>query len=121
MGVAASAAIIALDSAHRARCLALIRGFEHDTATQQQRIEYADCIRYLAPVHLSPSMTVGLKVCIVIIILSMIAGVVHQFYNRDYSHRWTDVVFASFMWGLGSVIALMVIGLLAAGIWFLFT
>jgi len=119
---AASAAnnAMAQEAAHRARvdrCTAFESRFEVAQASVADKHEYASCVETLYPMPTTEGETYLIKGCIVILFIALIAGAIAGYRSeRDLG--------GSFMGAVGGVlfaaVGLMCIGLILAGIGYLF-
>lgn len=120
---AASAAnnVMAQEAAHRARvdrCTIFESRFDIARASVAEKQEYASCVETLYPTPTSEGETYLIKGCIVVVLLALVIGAVHGYKEfRDLSGAFLGSV----MWAACSAGALIAIGLLIAGVGYLFS
>lgn len=119
---AASAAnnAMAQEAAHRARvdrCTVFESRFEVAQASIAEKQEYASCVETLYPLPLSEGGTAVIKAGIAILLVAMVVGLI-------YGYREHRDVESSLMCGLLFPLcaaAILVLGLIAAGVTYLFS
>lgn len=120
---AASAAnnAMAQEAAHRARvdrCTVFESRFEVALASVAEKQEYASCVETLYPMPTTESETYLIKGCIVVLLIALVVGAIVGYrMERDF--------FGAFMGAVGGVlfsaVGIMCIGLIAAGVGYLFS
>jgi energy-converting hydrogenase Eha subunit G len=90
----ANAAQQAADEAARVACATLVKGYEHNTATVAEMVQYADCIERLYP---SVQDFSGIKPFLAVAFFLFFAGFLFGFIKRA---RYDDT-FDKFMIGMG--------------------
>lgn len=108
-------------AAHRARvdrCAVFESRFEVARASVAEKQEYASCVSVLYPSPVSEEGAVFIKVGIVILLVSMVAGLVYG-YLQD--RNVSGSILFGFLFPLGAAMAIFVIFLVAAGVTFLFS
>ena len=120
---AASAAnnAMAQEAAHRARvdrCTVFESRFEVAKASVVEKQEYASCVETLYPAPTTEGETYLTKGCIVVLFIALLAGsIVGYRSERDFSGLFMGAVGGVLLAAVG----LMCIGLIIAGIGYLFT
>ena len=104
IGVAANAEAEASDAreaAERAEAIARVRGFVNDTATVEERQQYAEAVRVLYPIHRHHEpMTRGQRVAVGVAILVWIVAVVcGAVYGARNPGRWRSPLEAAIDFG----------------------
>lgn len=120
---AASAAnnAMAQEAAHRARvdrCTVFESRFEVAKASVAEKQEYASCVETLYPMPTTESESQLLKGCIVVLLVAMVIGVV---YGWKESRDAEGVILCGLMFPVFAALAIFVIGLIIAGVGYLFT
>ena len=107
--VRASVAAQQAARAKRIACEKFVTGFEHSTATVQQRQQYAECVQVLYPTQMGGAEILWLKAAILATFIGLIVGL-----RCGYKDAY-DRSISMFMYGfLGAIGAPLAIGI----IWF---
>lgn len=120
---AASAAnnAMAREAAHRARvdrCTVFESRSDVAKASVSEKQEYASCVETLYPMPTTEGETYLIKGCIVVVLLALVIGAVYGYREfRDLSGAFLS----SIIWAVCSAGALIAIGLIVAGVGYLFT
>lgn len=121
---AASAAnnAMAQEAAHRARvdrCTVFESRFDVAKASVAEKQEYASCVETLYPMSTTEGETYLLKGCIVVLFIAMIVGFIIS-YRNNY-HSFVDGLFGAFFGVCFAAGGIFVIGLIIAGVGYLFS
>lgn len=110
--VANTAAIIAINEAHKAECYATIQAFDSRVATVEQQQGYASCIDFVHPREVTHSEAVVLKIVIALVLLSIPFGA-----WRGYSKSgdWEGTLMMGLLWPMGVASAVFILFLVIAG------
>lgn len=120
---AASAAnnAMAQEAAHRARvdrCTVFESRFEVARASVVEKQEYASCVETLYPMPTTEGETYLIKGCIAVLFIALIVGAV---YGWKSSRDAEGVILCGLMFPVFAAIAIFIIGLIIAGIGYLFS
>ena len=124
-GASAAAAAIAAGAAARSNeamreaCKASMPGFRHDTATVAEVREYADCADRLYPQEWTPETVLVAKVLVAVVLAAAIFGAVRGAAGGyGFGGRIESMVVGLLGWGAGAAGAIVIGGLMLAGIAF---
>lgn len=115
----ATVALLQASQAKTAACKALVRDYEHNTATVDQQQEYAGCIGHLHPDAIGPDAAIALKVLIVLMVASIPVGA-----WRGYRSAYGDIAeagIAAFLYPAAIGAAAICVFFLVLGIRFVFS
>lgn len=111
VSLAASAAAQAANAEHISRCTRTEMMFNAKTATIEQKLDYADCVQFLYPVH---NTTTGAKLIIGSFLIAFILGCIYgAIKERD--------LMGAVMYGIIGIAFLLGVALFALTIGFLFS
>ena len=84
---ASTASALASKRSTEAKCNELVSGYEHTTATIEQRQSYADCIDMMHPSQMTGHEVIGLKI---IIVCAFVGALVSYWKGRDSSCGFSE-------------------------------
>lgn len=104
-------AVIALEKAKGAACLAEMPGFQHNSATVEEMQGYAECVYRLHPEDTGLAHIVAWVVLSCMILGAVITGV--QYWRSRCSWVLVDFAMIYFMWTTGFLTAAFIVSALA--------
>lgn len=105
ISVALSSTAVAISAqanqeANEAKCIAIMKDFQNNTSTIQEKQSYAECVNIVYPNNLSPASIIALKVLFVIALFTFVSSSIF-FYKND------EDVFDILMLSIGAVLAVV--------------
>ena len=105
-------AVIALEKAEDAACLAEMPGFQHNTATVPEMQGYAECVSRLHPEDTGLAHIIAWVVLICMILAAVATGA-HRWWSR-WNWGFADFAWAYFVWTMVLLVSAFVVAGLAA-------
>lgn len=115
---ASTASALASKRSTEAKCNELVSGYEHTTATIEQRQEYADCIDMMHPSQLTGDEVIGLKI---IIVCAFVGALVSYWKGRDSSCGFSESAADAFFGAVFGALVPVAVVVILVSIIFLFT
>lgn len=115
------AAQAAANSAKTTACYSLVRGYEHDKASETAQRNYSECIVRILPNQLLPNETLLIKLSIVLVLFSMVLAAVLTIRSGEFDSRTVAATLGALAGAVAAAILLVVVGVLFVSVAFLFS
>lgn len=117
--VQSAAASAEAAAAKKLACQKFVKDYQHETATTQERVDYAGCVGVLHPAPVSDGASMLIKAAIVILLLSTVVGSGLEL-RRGYGSTLERLCMGAIQGFLLSGAVLLFGGLAVAGVAFVF-
>jgi len=119
----AMTAIIAANNARESarrteECKLYVQGFDSKIASVAEQKHYAGCVQRLNPDPVNESELLVGKACVLVLLVAFIAGVIFGWKSEG---NIIDAVLCGALFVVGLAVGVLLLGLLVAGVMFLFS